>query len=147
MRHQQSRNYLSLLQNRIDALSLQCIQHIREENSGLWFTAEELKGIPQTALWKLRQGLSGSKNGRKLWIAFDSMDLNFTLTYIENPEVRKRIYIGSEHCCHKNFLLVWELTYSCAEKASLLRFDNHVEFMTEDMMMDSKSTESFFCES
>jgi metallopeptidase MepB len=143
IRHQQSRTYFSLLQNRIDALSLQCNRHIGEDNSGLWFNSKELEGLPHTALWRLRQGRTGSSNEGKFWVSFNPVDLNFALTYIENPEVRKRIYIGSENRCHKNLPLVEELTYLRAETASLLGFSNHVDFMTEDRMMDSRSIDSF----
>ncbi|EPE24672.1 Metalloproteases (zincins), catalytic [Glarea lozoyensis ATCC 20868] len=143
IRHRQSRNYFEVLQNRIDSLSLQCSRHIREDDSGLWFTPEELEGLPQTSLWRLRQGRTGTENEGKFWLSFNTVDLNFALTYVENPEIRKRIFIGSENRCHKNTPIVEEIIYLRAETAALLGFDHHVDFMTADRMMDSKSIESF----
>ncbi|KAG9235421.1 metallopeptidase MepB [Amylocarpus encephaloides] len=143
IRHQQSRKCFELLQNRIDHLSLQCSRNIREDCSGLWFTADELEGLSREALCRLRQGSKGTLNEGKYWLSFGTVNLNFALTYISNPDTRRRMYIGSESRCQKNIPMVEEITCLRAEAASLLGYENHIDFMTQDRMMTSKDIEVF----
>ncbi|OXV06825.1 hypothetical protein Egran_05408 [Elaphomyces granulatus] len=130
------------IKKRLSDLGIQFQKNLNEENGGLWFTPEELDGVPEDVLSGLRKG-EGENEG-DLWLTFKYPDLFPALKYAKNSNTRKRIVIANENKCNQNVPLFKEAVVLRDEAARLLGYPSHAAFKLEDKMVKTpKAVTSF----
>ena len=126
------------IKKRLSQISIEFQKNLNEENEGLWFTREELDGVPEDVLSALKKG-EGENEG-KLWLTFKYPDLFPTMKYANNPDVRKKVSIANENKCNQNIPLFREAIVLRDEAARLLGYPNHAAFRIEDKMAKTPET-------
>ncbi|KAM5434775.1 metalloendopeptidase [Microsporum ferrugineum] len=126
------------IKKRLSEISIEFQKNLNEENGGLWFTREQLAGVPEDVLSGLKKG-EGENEG-KLRLTFKYPDLFPTLKYAINPETRKAVMIANENKCNQNIPLFKETLLLRDEAARLLGYPNHAAFRLEDKMAKNPKT-------
>ncbi|KAL2164928.1 hypothetical protein VTH06DRAFT_224 [Thermothelomyces fergusii] len=120
------------IKKRLSQIQIEFQKNLNEENGGIWFTAEELDGVPQDVLDTLEKG-TGENEG-KLRLTFKYPDLFPTLKFAKNPETRRKVLIANENKCNQNVPLFKEAILLRDEAARLLGYPDHASFRIEDKM-------------
>ncbi len=126
------------IKKRLSEISTTFQKNLNEETGGLWFTPEELDGVPQDVVSGLKKG-EGEHAG-KVWLTFKYPDLFPAMKYAKNAEVRHKIFIGNENKCPENVPLFSEAVVLRDEAARLLGYPNHATFRIEDKMAKTPKT-------
>jgi metallopeptidase MepB len=126
------------IKQRLSAISIEFQKNLNEEQGGIWFSREELDGVPDDVVDGLKIG-EGENEG-KLWLTFKYPDLFPTLKYATNAETRKRVFVENENKCNDNVPLFREAILLRDEAARLLGYSNHAEFRIEDKMAKTPKT-------
>lgn len=130
------------IKKRLSLISIEFQKNLNEENGGIWFTPEELDGVPADVLSGLKKG-EGEHEG-KLRLTFKYPDLFPTSKYAKNPETRKQVTIQNENKCNQNVPLFREAVVLRDEAARLLGYPNHAAFRIEDKMAKTPQTVDSF---
>ncbi|KAJ9192768.1 hypothetical protein DTO164E3_8227 [Paecilomyces variotii] len=130
------------IKKRLSEISIKFQKNLNEENGGIWFTREELDGVPEDVLSGLKEG-EGENEG-KLRLSFKYPDLFPTLKYAKNAETRKRVMIANENKCNQNVPLFKEAIVLRDEAARLLGYPSHAAFRVEDKMAKTPETVNSF---
>lgn len=88
------------IKKRLSQIQIAFQKNLNEENNGIWFTKDELDGVPQDVLDTLEKG-TGENEG-KIRLSFKYPDLFPTLKFAKSPETRRRVFIENENkvtCC------------------------------------------------
>ena len=126
------------IKQRLSAISIEFQKNLNEEQGGIWFSREELDGVPDDVVDGLKAG-EGENEG-KLWLTFKYPDLFPTLKYATHAETRKRVFVENENKCNGNVPLFREAILLRDEAARLLGYSNHAEFRIEDKMAKTPKT-------
>ncbi|KAL2857066.1 peptidase family M3-domain-containing protein [Aspergillus pseudoustus] len=126
------------IKKRLSLISIEFQKNLNEEAGGIWFTPEELEGVPEDVVSGLQKG-EGENEG-KLWLTFKYPDLFPTMKYAKNPETRKQVTIQNENKCNQNTPLFREAVILRDEAARLLGYPNHAAFRIEDKMAKTPKT-------
>ncbi|UDD62076.1 hypothetical protein AFCA_009405 [Aspergillus flavus] len=110
-------------------------------NTGIWFTAGELDGLPSEFLSTLMRSEAGDP---KLRVTFNDSDLFQTLRYAKDSETRRRLYIANENKCEQNVSLFREAILLRNEAARLLGYPSHAALRIEDKMAKCPETVTSF---
>lgn len=130
------------IKKRLSLISIEFQKNLNEENGGLWFTREELDGVPEDVLAGLKKG-EGENEG-KLRLTFKYPDLFPTMKYAKNADVRKQVMIANENKCNQNVPLFREAILLRDEAARLLGYPSHATFRLEDKMAKTPETVTNF---
>jgi metallopeptidase MepB len=130
------------IQKRLSQLSIEFKKNLNEENGGIWFTPEELDGVPEDVLSGLEKGKC--ENEGKLRLTFKYPDVFPTLKYAKDAETRKRVAIANENKCNQNVPLFQEAMVLRDEAAHLLGYPNHAAFCIEEKMAKNAQTVDMF---
>ncbi|KAL7273782.1 metalloendopeptidase [Rhizina undulata] len=125
------------IKKELSILGIEFSKRLNEENGGIWFTPEELEGVPEDVVSGLKKGEEGTENAGKLWLTFKYPDLFPTMKYAVNPETRRMVFIGNENKCNENVEIFRKAIKLRDEKARLLGFKSHAEFVLEPKMAKS----------
>jgi len=126
------------IKKRLSEISIVFQKNLNEENQGLWFTPEELSGVPQDVLAGFAKG-EGEHSG-KVKMTFKYPDLFPVSKYATNPATRKKIFIANENKLNQNVPLFKEVVVLRDEAARLLGYPNHAAFKIEDKMAKTTKT-------
>lgn len=126
------------IKKRLSQLSIIFQKNLNDENGGIWFTKEELDGVPDDVVSGLKKG--GGEYEGKLWLTFKYPDLFPTLKYAKNPATRKKVFIDNENKLNQNVPLFDEIILLRDEAARLLGYPNHAAFKIEDKMAKTPET-------
>lgn len=91
----EKRDRFKEIKKRLSQIQIEFQKNLNEENNGIWFTREELDGVPQDVLDTLEKG-TGENEG-KLRLTFKYPDLFPTLKFAKRPETRRRVFIENEN--------------------------------------------------
>lgn len=116
---------------RLSQLSIEFSKNLNEEKGGLWFTKEELDGVPSDVVDLLKQ-----EDG-KFFLTFKYPDLFPTLKYATNAATRQKVFVANENKVNQNVPLFREAILLRDEMARLLGYPTFAEFVIEDKMMKS----------
>ncbi|KAK8176115.1 thimet oligopeptidase [Phyllosticta citrichinensis] len=130
------------IKDRLSEISIAFQKNLNEENGGLWFTLEELDGVPEDVVNNLEKG-EGENEG-KVRLTFKYPDLFPTLKYAKNENVRQKVFVANENKCNDNAALFKEAIVLRDEAARLLGYNNHAEFRIEDKMAKTPKTVTDF---
>lgn len=126
------------IKKRLSQISIMFQKNLNEEDGGIWFSKEELNGVPEDVLSTLKKG-EGEHEG-KLRLTFKYPDLFPTLKYATNAATRKKVFIENENKCNQNVPLFREAVILRDEAARLLGYPNHAAFRIEDKMAKTPKT-------
>ena len=126
------------IKKRLSTLCIIFSKNLNEEVGGLWFTPEELEGVPEdvTALFAKGEG----EHAGKLKMTFKYPDMIPTTKYAKNPATRKKAYIENENKLPQNIPIFREVILLRDEAARLLGYPNHAAFVIEDKMAKNPRT-------
>ena len=124
------------IKKRLSELSIAFSKSLNEEDGGLWFTKDELDGLPADVL----EGLKMNDDKSKYFLTYKYPDLFPALKYVKNADVRKQIFIGNENKCNQNVPAFKETIVLRDEAARLLGYPNHATFRIEDKMAKTPKT-------
>lgn len=132
----EKRDRYKAIRMRLSELSTQFAKNLNEENGGLWFTREELAGVPDDVLAGLRVGTEadGADSMGKLRLTFKYPDIFPVWKYCVNADTRQKVMIANENKCNANVPLFKETIVLRDEAARLLGYPNHAAFRIEDKM-------------
>lgn len=122
------------IKKRLSQLSIIFQKNLNEEKGGIWFTAEDLDGVPEDVLSGLKQ-----EDG-KYWLTFKYPDLFPTLKYGKKSATRQLVFVSNENKCNQNVPLFREAILLRDEAARLLGYPNHAAFRIEDKMAKTPKT-------
>jgi metallopeptidase MepB len=83
------------IKKRLSQIQIAFQKNLNEENNGIWFTPEQLDGVPQDVLDTLEKG-TGENEG-KIRLSFKYPDLFPTLKFAKHPETRRKVFIDNEN--------------------------------------------------
>ncbi|PNS16265.1 Saccharolysin [Sphaceloma murrayae] len=126
------------IKKRLSELSITFQKNLNEEQGGLWFTPQELDGLPGDLIGNLQQG-EGEHAG-KVRLTFKYPDLFPALKHAKNAETRRKVFIENENKCNQNVPLFREAIVLRDEAARLLGYPNHAAFVIEDKMAKTPKT-------
>ena len=126
------------IKKRLSTLGIVFQKNLNEENGGIWFTPEQLDGVPGDVLSLLEKG-EGENEG-KLKLSFKYPDLFPTLKYATNAETRKKVFVQNENKVNQNVPIFKESIVLRDEAARLLGYPNHAAFKLENKMLKTPKT-------
>jgi len=130
------------IKTRLSEISIKFQKRLNEENGALWFSAEELHGVPKDLVDNFPKG-EGEHAG-KVKVSFKYPDLFPVLKYATNADVRKQMFIANENKCNDNVPLFQETVLLRDEAARLLGYPNHAAFVIEEKMLKTpKAVDDF----
>ncbi|EPE06573.1 thimet oligopeptidase [Ophiostoma piceae UAMH 11346] len=141
-----ARDRFKEIKQRLSTLGIEFAKNLNEENGGLWFTREELKGVPEDVLGTLEVGAADgdAETAGKLKLSFKYTDLFPALKFAANPDTRRKIFIANENKCNNNVDKFRETVLLRDEAARILGYPNHASLVLEDKMAkDCKTVDDF----
>lgn len=126
------------IKKRLSQLSIVFSKNLNEEVGGVWFTPEELKGVPEDVVSLFAKG--EGENAGKLKMSFKKTDFFPTLKYAQNPATREKAYIEDANKLPQNIPIFREVILLRDEAARLLGYPNHAAFIIESKMAKTTST-------
>lgn len=130
------------IKKRLSQISIQFQKNLNEENGGVWFSKEELDGVPADVVEGLEKG-TGENEG-KVRLSFKYPDLFPTLKFAKNPETRRKVFIANENKVNDNLPLFKETIVLRDEAARMLGYPNHAALRIEDKMAKTTDTVNTF---
>jgi metallopeptidase MepB len=118
------------IQKRVKQVTSEIFSNLNDERSGLWFTEEELAGVPLEFIESHRRERDGHPKG-SIWVTMKNPDLVAVNTWAESGETRKRLFLSNENKLPANVALYGELFVLRDESARLLGYDNYASFAAQ----------------
>ena len=126
------RDRFKAIKKRLSDISITFQKRLNEENGALYFTREELDGVPEDLIDNFEPG-AGKQEG-KLRVTFKYPDLFPVSKYAKSADVRQTLFVANENKCNDNVPLFKETLELRDEAARLLGYSNHAAFRIEDKM-------------
>lgn len=126
---EETRKKVTELRKKLSTLCIQFSKNMSEEDGFLLFSAEELAGVPDDIINQLTKHEDG-----KYKLTFKYPDVFPVLKYAQNPETRKKVYIGFDNRTIINDDLLAEGVKIRSQIAPLLGYETHSHFVLEDRM-------------
>ncbi|EKD15436.1 peptidase family M3 [Drepanopeziza brunnea f. sp. 'multigermtubi' MB_m1] len=130
------------IKKRLSMIAIEFQKNLNEENGGIWFTREELEGVPEDVLVGFEKG-TGENEG-KLRFTFKYPDLFPTLKFALDAKTRQKIFIENENKCNGNVPLFKEAIILRDEAARLLGYPDWASFRIDDKMAKTPKTVNDF---
>eukprot|EP00466_Bigelowiella_natans_P005145 jgi/Bigna1/71630/fgenesh1_pg.16_\ len=120
-------------QKRATELSTQYMQNLNEESTKLLFSEEELSGLPKANLTRLKKDSSG-----KFIVTLAYPDYFPVMEFVTNSSTRKRVCTAfKSRCKEQNTPLIEEMVKLRHEKATILGYPTHADYMLQVNMAKS----------
>ena len=134
------RDRFKAIKKRLSELSITFQKNLNEEAGGLWFTPEELEGVPADVLSGFTTGARGTEHEGKLFLTFKYPDLFPVQKYCKVAATRYAVFVANENKCPANVELFKEAIVLRDEAARLLGYPDHATFRIEDKMAKTPKT-------
>lgn len=116
-----AKTYFERCQKRIKDLERECNKSFHEEKAGIWFTPEELSGLPVDFI----SGLKQAPDTPHVWVATKFPQSNPVMRYAVHEDTRRKMLYAVQNRMHGNIPLFRELVLLRDEAARLLGYPNH----------------------
>ncbi|KAJ6011132.1 peptidase family M3 [Penicillium sp. IBT 35674x] len=128
------------LKMEIADLEMKFQQNISRETGGVWFSTQELDGVPEDELTKWKcDGPVGEEmtNGHqpRVFVSFANGGTLAVLTYANSPETRKKMFLADNMKLEDNKSLFEEIITRRARKARMLKHNTYPELRIESRMV------------
>lgn len=130
------------IKKRLSQIQIEFTKSLNEENGAIYFTREELDGVPGDLVDSWEKG-TGENEG-KIRVSFKYPDLFPTLKFAKNAETRRKLFVANENKCNQNMPLFKETLLLRDEAARLLGYPDHATFRIEDKMAKTPKTVNDF---
>lgn len=120
------------IKKRLSAIQIEFQKNLNEEDGALYFTPEQLDGVPADLVETWDKG-TGENEGKHR-VSFKYPDLFPVLKFAKDPETRRKMFIANENKCNRNMALFKEAIVLRDEGARLLGYPDHSSFRIEDKM-------------
>jgi metallopeptidase MepB len=97
-----ARDRYKAIAERLSEIKTDYQKNVDENDGGIWFTPEEIDGLPQDVVEGLEKGTAD--NIGKLRVTFKPTDYSPLMKFAQNPETRKRALIERENRASISFL-------------------------------------------
>ncbi|AEO63859.1 uncharacterized protein THITE_2141870 [Thermothielavioides terrestris NRRL 8126] len=127
------------LRAEVRELCLAAVGALAEAEDGMWFTREELEGVPESGLSGLKMEKGGDTGGQsdRFWVPFrGAYDVN-VLRDAVRPETRRKYDIASDRRFPENVGGLEKIIALRDEIARLLGYANHAGLAMEEKMSRS----------
>ncbi|OAV92318.1 hypothetical protein PTTG_03918 [Puccinia triticina 1-1 BBBD Race 1] len=136
---QDARLKFNTLKNKINNLAIDFQKNLNEEQGKIWFTPEELEGVPEDVL----SGFEKDDQGR-LAMTFKTPDYTPVIQYAVRPETRKRASLGYDSRAEINVPILEEIINLRREAAAALGKPNWAAHALEIKMAKEVKTVAGF---
>ncbi|KAF4335939.1 thimet oligopeptidase [Fusarium beomiforme] len=125
------------IQKRLSELEIKAQTNLNEEKGAIWFTPEELKGVPNDDIDidSLEKG-TGENEG-KVKLSFKYNHYFPLIKYAINADTRRKYTIAESNKANVNVPVFQEIITLRDEAARLLGYDNHAALRIEEKMAKS----------
>ncbi|KAK5989380.1 Saccharolysin [Cladobotryum mycophilum] len=123
------------IQHRLSYIKTRFGENIGQLQDGIWLSHRELAGLDQSFLHRLPIGTAENEGNVK--VTFQENVVGRVLSSVDDPRVRKRIYVANANRCDENVGLFQEAVTLRDEASHLLGYPNHATFILEDRMAKS----------
>jgi metallopeptidase MepB len=130
------------IKRRLNELVTSFHKTLTEEQGGIWFSPQELDGVPTDIVSNLAKG-TGENDG-KLWLTFKYPHLFPTLRYATSSSTRKKLFVENENKCNANAARAKEVIVLRDEAARLLGYENHAQLRLEDRLLKTPENVNSF---
>ncbi|XP_071545618.1 thimet oligopeptidase-like [Panulirus ornatus] len=131
------------IKKRMSELSIQFQRNLNEDNTKLFFTQEELAGMPDDFINELSQGEDG-----KLEVTMKYPHLFPITKKCRVPDTRRLMVTASQSkCMEENTPILEELITLRQKQADLLGYKNHAAYIVEERMAKTPKTVAQFLSS
>ncbi|KGO40507.1 Neurolysin/Thimet oligopeptidase, N-terminal [Penicillium expansum] len=127
------RNEFKAKMKRLSHLERDCNRNLNEETTGIWLTPNELDGLPDAVLGRLKEG-EGSQAGQ-LWLPTKTPFSAPAMKNVKKESTRKKIYYAVQNRMAGSVPLFQELVLLRDETARMLGYPNHFARKTSDKMV------------
>ncbi|RAO70054.1 uncharacterized protein BHQ10_006066 [Talaromyces amestolkiae] len=127
-------------------------QNIAREKGGIWFTLDELDGVPESELAKWKDDIatddpdndSQKEKTKGKFVSFSNGGTIAVLTYAHCPETRKKMYLADNLKLGENKPIFEKIIANRARQAHLLKYATYADLkLTERMAMTTKWLKDF----
>lgn len=118
----------SLKLTELKRINSQVSQNFHEETAGVWFTKEELAGVPESLMGRFRRG-SGEYEDR-YWVSTKTPFSTPVLRYADLEETRKKMFYAVKNRLPENVSLFRQLVLLRDDIARMLGYAHHLAFTT-----------------
>ncbi|KAF4948825.1 hypothetical protein FGADI_9383 [Fusarium gaditjirri] len=120
----------------IEQLSMEFQRNMAHDSNGVWFTEEELYGVPfdESIRWPTES--HGPGNGRK-FVPFSNGGTAALLTHATSPHVRKRMFMEDHKNLERNDELLQAIIARRQAQAARLGYESHAAFRTQRRLIKS----------
>jgi metallopeptidase MepB len=130
---------------RMISLQIEAFNNLNNDSSGLWFTIDDLQGLPPSFFENRRTNEvliepSTSERETKIWVSTKEADVLPILKLAKNSESRKRMFLARDNRCAENIPLYKEMFTLRDEAARLLGFEHHAAFRIHYKMAKTPDT-------
>ncbi|KAK9323099.1 hypothetical protein V1517DRAFT_321480 [Lipomyces orientalis] len=130
----EKRDELKALQKKLSNLEVAYNKNLGEETGFILFTAEELAGVPEDVLSQF-ENVDG-----KYKMTYKYPDLFPVMKYAQNPDTRRRAFVGDQNKVMENCELLIQAVKLRAEIAEILGYKTHAAYVLEERMAKSADT-------
>lgn len=127
-----ARQRLLELRQGISATGIEFNKNLGEDEGGIWFTKDELAGVPEDLVqtWKARNSTGHSEH----WMSFQYPDVGPTLKYARLETTRRRAWVAKETRVPQNANLMVEMIKLRRDLAELLGQPTFADYVSYRQM-------------
>lgn len=112
----------------------------RSGDGGVWFSCEDLEGVPEDSVSRFERAAKGTCNEGLLRVGLSHAVVFSILRWAVKSATRKRLYLAFENMVPGNVVLLKEAASLRGEAARLMDHPNHAALSLEDKMAKSPET-------
>ncbi|RGP80850.1 thimet oligopeptidase [Fusarium longipes] len=125
------------IQKRLSELEIQGQTNLNEEKGAIWFTPEELKGVPADDIDVDSLEKGTGENEGKVKLSFKYNHYFPLIKYAINADTRRKYTVAESNKANVNVPIFQEIITLRDEAARLLGYDNHAALRIEEKMAKS----------
>ncbi|OJJ69043.1 hypothetical protein ASPBRDRAFT_209462 [Aspergillus brasiliensis CBS 101740] len=111
-------------------------ENLSRENGGVWFSRDDLEGVPASDLGKWTSDGAGGEEGKeKIFVPFANGGTLAVLTYARRPETRKKMFLADNQKLKSNQPLFEEIIRRRARRAHQLHHPTHAGYRLQQRMV------------
>ncbi|KAJ2556531.1 metalloendopeptidase [Coemansia sp. RSA 1933] len=131
----EKRKRLAVILNRLTELEARFMSNINENDTKVLFTRQELNGLNSAFFGSRETRIDADDGGlEKFVVAANQSEYFSILGQAKLPETRKRMYAAYNTVCPDNAQLLQEAIKLRMERAQLLGYQTHAEFVIDELV-------------
>ena len=118
--------------------------NLNEEDGGLWFTLEELEGVPDDIIDRAEKRRGDDSKLLAVRLTFQAPDYFAVMNNAKRGETRKRMFLDNENKCAHMVPTLKEALVLRDEMARMLGYPNHATYRLAEKMISSPTVVNEF---